>query len=314
MIAVALTAVAAVTHPAIQLAVPMLIGGEIAIADERNRLVWFGLVVAISFACALMRGERKAAPYVITIAALVLLRWIPIEDVMAGREIVLIAIAIGVVVLLRGTPFAIAVAVLSALFTPAVPLRTLAVPLVVLILAAIARASKVPVVRMRGVASVLLALPLFFFAWSGAFARTLPLMLRGPQFDARVHVGMALRPGESVEIDVPGNASSLVFSGANLRRLAPDTVLGRIAPGGTVIRMRDVADWGAFRREHYYDMRNRIPRDAAGLLRGYGQTAWFDGGGRVALSRGSSRITVTADRTLPAQARLQIDAFELRSR
>ena len=45
LIAVIITIVAAFSHPAIQVAVPLLIAGEIVIADERLRLLWFGVVI-----------------------------------------------------------------------------------------------------------------------------------------------------------------------------------------------------------------------------------------------------------------------------
>jgi hypothetical protein len=314
-IAVVLTAVAAFTHPAVQLAIPLLMAGEIGIADERTRLVWFGIVVAVSMAGAVLQLRIRPSAYIVTVSCIVLLRWIPYSEVMPGREIVLIAIALGVVMLLRATPLAIVIAVMAALFTPAVPLRTLGVPLAVLMAAAIARLFRLSPRHTDAAAAFLLAVPLLFFAWSGAFARTFPLMLRGvPSHAARQPVQMALRPGQSVEIDVPGGAGSLVLSAANMARVKEGVVLGRIEPGAVIVRMGDVADWAAFRREQYHAARNRVPRHSAGLLRGYGQTAWIDGAGRVQLSGRATRITVTADPSIPPAGRLQIDAFELEQR
>ena len=313
--AVILTAIAAFTHRAIQLGILLLMAGEIGIADERARLLWFGIVTAVAFASAIGRMSHRFSPYVIAAGAILLLRWIPYGEVMPGRELLLIAIAVVMVALMRATPLAVVLAVMAVLFTPAIPLRTLIVPVAILIAAAIARAFGLVRRNAHAAAALLLAVPLLFFAWSGAFARTLPLMIRGvPSRAVRHPVQMALRPGQSVEIDVPPGAQSLILSAANMARVRQGTVLGRIAPGGGVVRMGDVADWAAFRREQYHAARNRIPYDAAGLLRGYGQTAWVDGAGRVPLPTNATRISVTADPSIPRDGRLQVDAFELERR
>jgi hypothetical protein len=315
LLATVLTVVAAFTHPAVQIAIPLLVAGEVAIADEHTRLVYFGVIIAFAFAGAVLRLTHRLSSFVVAAAAIVILRWIPFGDVLPGRELVLIGVALAIVAVLRGTPLAVAVAVLAVLFTPAIPLRTLVFPIAILIGAALLRAFRVRTVQGHALAAVLIALPLLFFAWSGAFARSLPVLLRGvPSEEARFPVRMALRAGESVELDVPDGARWIVLSGANIPRLGSGTVLGQISPGGPTVRMVDLADWGAFRREHYYAARNRLPRNPAGLLRGYGQTAWVDGAGRLALPAGVKRIVVTADATIPSEARLQIDAFEREDR
>ena len=311
LLAVVLTAVAAFTHPAVQTAIPLLVAGEVAIVDERTRLVYFGVIIALAFGGAVLRMTNRFSSFVVAASAIVILRWIPFADVLPGREILLMGVALAIVAVLRGTPLATAVAVLAALFTPAIPLRTLIFPIAILIGAALLRTFRVRTIQGHAVAAVVVALPLLFFAWSGAFARSMPLMLRGvPAEASQFPVRMALRAGESVELDVPNGARWIVLSGANIPRLASGTVLGQISPGGATVRMGDVADWGAFRREHYYAAWNRLPHDPAGQLRGYGQTAWVDGAGRLALPAGVERIVVTADRAIPAEARLQIDAFE----
>jgi hypothetical protein len=160
-------------------------------------------------------------------------------------------------------------------------------------------------------ATFLLALPLTFFAWSGAFARALPIMLRGgPPRLERVPVRIALAAGQSTDVDLPPGARGLILSGANVPRLERGAVLGTIEPGHIVVRIGDVADWGSLRRDHYYASRNPLPRRPGGLVRGYGQTAWIDASGRIAVKPG--RVIVTADPKLPPQASLQIDAIEMR--
>ncbi len=365
-IVVVMTVVAAVTHPAIQLSVPLLLLGEIVFPDEHLRLLWFGIVLAVSFAGAVQwsagdatredqwsagdparvrheaqtsrahAGEVARAPLIIAIAAILLLRWIPLEPVLFGREIFILVVAAATVMILGRTPVAIAVAVAAALFTPAVPLRTLIVPIGVLVLSIGARLlaefwildfgfwiekqnPKSKIQNPKSVASqvvlstigaLAVALPMMFFAWSGAFARALPVMLRGgPPRIERVPVRIALAAGQSAEVDVPREGRGVILSGANVPKLRRGTIVGTVEPGHIVVRIGDVADWGVLRRDHYYASRNPLPRRPGGILRGWGQTAWIDASGRIAVRPGT--VVVTADRGLPSGASLQIDAIEL---
>ena len=309
-IALVVTVVAAASHPVVQLAVPLLLLGEIVIVDERLRLFWFGVVLAAAFAAAMLSARARSAAIAIAVAAVLLLRWIPFSEVLPGREIAIVALAAGTVFVLGATPLAIAVAVIAALFTPAVPLRTLLIPLAVLLIATTSRLFGTSRLRLPATASFAVAVVMAFFAWSGAFARAFPFMLRGgPPLMHRVPVSIALEPGQSAQLEVPAGARGLILSGANVPRLREGVILGRIDPGGQVIRIGDIADWGALRREHYYRSRNPLPRRPGGRLRGYGQTSWIDASGRIAVEPGL--VTVTADRALPSDARLQIDAIEL---
>ncbi|MEO6486802.1 MAG: hypothetical protein ABIO78_02545 [Thermoanaerobaculia bacterium] len=314
-IAVVLTCVAAVTHPALQLAVPLLMAGAIALHDEHTRLIWYGVVIGVAVGSALTSrtGTRARSSTVIAIASILLLRWIPFSSVLLTREVILLLIAIGIVWAFRWTPFAVAIAVSVTLVTPAIPLRTLAFPLAVLIAGTTLRAIGMPAISLSVPSAFAVAVTLAFFAWSGAFARSLPLLLRPWSAPApRAPVQMALRPAQSVLVEVPRNGRALILSGANMPRLTKGTILGRIDPGARIVRMGDLADWGARRREHFYASRNPLPRDPAGQLRGYGQEAWFDGAGRVPIQPGMYRVT--ADPSLPRAARLQIDAVELERR
>ena len=316
LIVVVITAVAAVSHPMVQLAVPLIVGTEIAVADEKQRLILFGIVIATAFATAMLSGAPapspavRARPYVLATSAIVLLRWIPFSEVAVGREIAIIAIAAATVFVLRETPFSIAIAVAAALFTPAFPLRTLAIPVGVLAVAALLRLAGATRFALAVPSAVVLAAMLLFFAWSGAFARALPIMLRGgPPELQRLPVEIALAAGESAEVDVPSNGRALILSGANVPRLREGTLVGSIQPGNIAVRIGDVGDWGFLRREHYYGSRNPLPGRSGGLVRGYGQTSWIDAAGRVDVKPG--RVVVTADRSLPSRAMLQIVAIEL---
>lgn len=315
-IAIVIGVVAAITSETILMAIPLLMAAEIAIADERMRLISFGLVIGVAVAASLLIKAREltfARAATIAVAAILILRWIPLHEVHFGREILLLIIAIGIVAAYGSTPFAVAIAVAVTLLTPAIPLRTLLLPMAVLIIGAVLQLAGMPRLRADVTGASLTCLMLIFFAWSGAFARALPIVVRGVKSTERVPVRISLAANQSTELDVPPAATALILSGANVPRLKRGTLLGRIDPGNIPVRIGDVSDWGVLRREHFYSSRNRRPRDPAGLLRDYGYAAWIDGAGRMPLPRGRT-VRITADPALAPNARLQIDAFELERR
>lgn len=294
-------------------AVPLLMLAEIAIGDERMRLTALGLVVAASLIPRTSNLEPRAAS-VLVVASLLLLRWIPAPELI-GRELVLLLIALATSWVLGHTPFAVAVSVLAAFFTPAVPLRTLALPLLVLFCAMLARLLGMPRVRFALPSSIALGFVLLFFAWSGVVARAFPYFLKAPHPVAEKYtVNAALAASQSARLVVPEGARALIVSGANVPEFRRGALLGWIQPGGNAIRIGDAADWGAFRREQRFTARNPLPRDPAGLIRGYGYEAWIDGAGRVALPRGARTIVVTANAHLPVGASLQVEGFEIERR
>jgi hypothetical protein len=241
----------------------------------------------------------------------VLLRWLPLENVQYGRELALLAFAAAIVFVLGRTPFAVAVAVIVSLVTTAVPLRTLALPLAVLILAAVARTFGLPALRLTWPSTVVLAFVMLFFPWSGIVARAFPYFLRqaGPEKPRHV-IRQALTPGSGETYDVPEGATHLIVSGANVAHFRRGTILGRIEPGPTDVRIGDAADWGYLRREAWHKAHNPLPGNPAGEIRDYGYEAWIDGAGRIPLPRGARTIRVTADGALPGNASLQVEGFE----
>jgi len=331
-LALVVTVLAWASYPSAMIAVPLLIVAELALPDESTRLLVLGAIMAAVGAQAsslpVLRlpgggpaGSQRtgrleacapsACAPLVAIAAILLLRWIPIENVRIGRELFLLAIAVAIVFALGRTPFAITVAVVTALITPAVPLRTLALPLLVLVVAIAARTFGMPALRLVWPSTIVLAVPILFFAWSGIVARAFPYFLREatpPQ--ERLVVAQALAPGKSVTLGVPRGARSLVISGANIARLRRGAPLGSLEPGGITMRIGDAADWGYMRQEQFYAARNPLPGDPAGMIRGYGYAAWLDGAGRVALPAGARRIRVIADGSLPPDAALQVEGFE----
>jgi hypothetical protein len=313
----------------VQGGVPLLLVAEIALPDESTRLIALGVVLAAAWSAAVLASSAPdyakrlesaalqtlrvdiARSVVLAMAAIVALRWIPLPPALWPRELLLLALAALVVIALRGTPLGIAIAVLLALITPAVPLRTLALPAIVLLVATFLRPrSKLTIPSVAAV-----AIALTFFAWSGLAARAFPYLLQPLRPAAERHlVNAALAPTRSITVDVPDNATALIVSGANVPRFRRGDLLGTIEPGAIPIRIGDASDWGYLRRESFYAARNPLPRDPAGRIRGYGYTAWLDGAGRVALPRGARTIRVTADAHLPADASLQVEAFELAPR
>ena len=319
LLALAVTLLARLSYPAVMLGVPLLVVAEIAIPDEGLRLLTFGVILAAAIATAIVAPVNRQPPTAnvfIAIVALFLLRWLPLDSVLPFRELFLLAIAVAIVFVLGRTPFALAVAVISVLVTPAVPLRTLALPLAVLLIAAIARTFGLPALRLTWPSTMVLAFVMLFFAWSGIVARAFPYFLRVPKPPATRTQIDTIAPRSSATYSVPDGAKSIILSAANvdhLRRgelLGSIEILGRRASSPATIRIGDVADWGYLRRESWYNAHNPLPRDPAGKVRDYGYAAWLDGAGRVTLPRGALRIRVTADASLPADASLQVEGFE----
>lgn len=306
-VAVIVTLVAVLSYRELMLGVPLLVVAEIAIPDERMRLIAFGAVVAAVFAIALREKERA---WLLALPAILLLRWIPFSEVHIGRELFLLAIAAAIVLVLDRTPFAIVLAVSVVLITPAIPLRTLLVPIAVLVVAILAKIFGMPKLTLAWPSTVVLAFVMLFFAWSGVVARAFPFFLQRAKPQLPLYaVTQAIGANETLILDVPEGKTSLIVSGANVARLPRGTALGTIEPGGRIVRIGDAADWGSLRRDHFYRTHNPLPRDPAGKVREYGYAAWIDGAGRVPLPR-ASVIRVTADAALPKGAAMQVEGFE----
>jgi hypothetical protein len=251
---------------------------------------------------------RSAA---LALLAIILLRWIPLSDVRVGRELFLLAIAAVIVLVLDRTPFGVALAVLIVLITPAIPLRTLILPVGALLLAVAGKVMGMRRIHATWPSAIALGFVLLFFPWSGIVARALPYFLHRAQPDKpRFAVMQALAANKTLTMEVPADAHSLIVSGANVAKMERGTVLGTIEPGGRKVRVGDAADWGFLRRETFYGTRNPLPDDPAGKVRGYGYAAWVDGAGRLPLPAGAATIRVTGDAALPAGASLQVEGFE----
>jgi hypothetical protein len=106
---------------AIEIAVPLLVIASIALPDEHARLLAFGIIVAGAFAAAAPRAE-------VMIAAVLLLRWIPLSNVEPFRELIVLA---GALAVFLARPTSIAGAIAVALVTPTHPGKALLYPFVV---------------------------------------------------------------------------------------------------------------------------------------------------------------------------------------
>jgi len=334
---------------AAEVAIPVLIATTLFVGDERTRVMIFGAVVAAVFAVAVAAAARTFANDVLlTIAGTLLLRWIPFRDVVLWRELIVIVGALAVLVALHDrSPMHIAVALAVALITPVFPGRAMVYPFILAAVLSVSRsgvaqailpalflifayfdryshaalwivaaiAVAIPILRRVRIPAYALAIGLFaLWPWSGIVARAFPQFLLGDPPSARHEVvGLALGAGESVSIDVPEHVSSVgvITSGANVVRMRPGRIVGRIDAGGTHrdLRIGDLADFGFLRREQFFYSRNTVPRQPTDDIRGYGQTAWLHGAGRVTVPA-APEVRITAARDLPPAARLQIESVD----
>ena len=79
---------------AIEIAVPLLVIASIALPDEHARLLAFGIIVAGAFAAAVPRTFLDTAG--VMVAAVLLLRWIPLSNVEVFRELIVLVGAFAV--------------------------------------------------------------------------------------------------------------------------------------------------------------------------------------------------------------------------
>jgi len=291
----------------VPIAVLPLIVVENVIADEPTRLLAIGIVMALAFAfvCgadgirgagSLTRpGGSEDPPHVlIVLLAVLVLRWIPFANVVLWRELIILGGALAVAYVMNGATLA----VVLALFSPAWPAKVAVMLFVIAVIVAF------QLRRVKGnnlVVETLIA----FFPWSGVMARGWPAFVRPPHQGNRQYVGLALKPGSAMTIDVPLHAAAVVVSGANVARLPCGTLLGTLDG-----RPITAPDWGFMRRDQFFASRNCYPRNPAGRIRDYGISAWIDGADRIALPYEARTIRVGVNPQLPKDALLQVEAFE----
>lgn len=121
----------------VQCAVPLLIVAMMTLTDERTRLLAYGIIVSAAFALAMIAWERgrpariRPQEVVLTIAGIVLLRWIPLHDVHVVKELILIAGSVALLFAMRReTPALPGVLVLAGV-TPMPPGKMALLPLIV---------------------------------------------------------------------------------------------------------------------------------------------------------------------------------------
>src|SRR5437763_17022016 len=79
---------------AIEICVPLLVAAAVAIPEERARLLAFGMIVAGAFAAAVPRRFVDVAG--VMLAAVLVLRWIPLSNMVVVREVIVLAGAFAV--------------------------------------------------------------------------------------------------------------------------------------------------------------------------------------------------------------------------
>lgn len=291
---------------AVLCAVPLLIGCAIAFPDERTRLLGYGIVVAVAFCGAMLAGKMAGAtPFGFAIAGTALIRWIAREHFSFVREAILLTIIVAIVAVAKRSAFGIALAIAAALYTPLVPLRTLMIPLGILVIASLTRPL---ITRHSALSTLFIAIIITLFPYSGILARTPRYLRHGNPATKRVNLYWAMRPGQTQLFEVPENAKALILSLSNGARVHRHAVVGTL--GDRVLHGGDLADWGFARREQWWRSKNRLPRHAAGLIRAYGYDGWVDGAVRFALPPGEKTIRVSVDPHLPPGTLLQVEAFE----
>ena len=265
--------------------------------DEHTRLLGYGVVVAVAMAAA----ARDSLVFVI--AGVLLLRWIPLGDVIVWRELIVLAGAIAIYCASRSA----LVAIVAALFTPIFPGKAMLIPfLIALILAFLPR------VRIPAVAACALFV---LWPWSGLMVRALVPFLRAePQPASSKPLWIALQRGESVSIDTPPSAHEVTItaSGANAERLRKGTLMGTI--DGKPVTIGDIADFGYTRREQFFRSRNAPPKRPIDDIKAYGWSAWLHTAGLITIHipRGTRSIRIAAAANLPPNTRLQIEAVDIR--
>lgn len=131
-------------RPMIQLGIPLLFAAELFLRDDRARMLAFGVIVAIALAVAATAAETLRDAMFITAAGVFLVRWLPFEDVIVWREIVVLigVLLIAALLILSGAKdlrvreaparsLEIAAAVAVAIVTPVIPMRGLLFPFIV---------------------------------------------------------------------------------------------------------------------------------------------------------------------------------------
>lgn len=120
--------------PAILCGVPLLVGCAIGFPAETVRLLAYGVVVAVAFCGALLAAGELTFPAAagFVVCGVALLRWLARSRVEISREAVILAGAIAIVaVTRRRSALTVAIALLAALLVPAIPARTIFIPLAV---------------------------------------------------------------------------------------------------------------------------------------------------------------------------------------
>jgi len=291
--------------PAVEIAVPLLVVAAFAIPDERSRLLAYGVITASAFALALAIAPRTFPVQAgITLAAIVVLRWIPSPEV--WREVVVAAGAVAIVWAAASPVSAIAI----ALLLPTHPGKLLLIPFLATF--GVRWLSH----RFPTVAKPAAVLPtptlfalLLLWPWSGLVARGLPPFLRAEQPNNPRVIGRGLRASES--LDLPVNARNgvvVTMSGANVARFRRGRVVATI--NGRPVTIGDIADFGFMRREQWFASRNPAPRVPVDDIRGYGIAAFLYGAGRVRIDGAVAALRITAAPDLPPDALVEIESVE----
>ncbi len=257
---------------AVQCAVPLLIAAMMGIAHEPTRLLAYGVIGALSIGIAAIALPRPNLPDVLprdvllAIAAIALLRWIPLHDVHLVKELLVLAGSAALLLAIppnHRTPASLIGVLAVAVVTPIAPGKMTLFPFAVAVLVLVTR--RVPPLAVAAalllcawfarysLATIYIAAALVFLAplfdrvrplaygaalvvlalwpWSGIIARALPVVRSYEPASGEVQaIAQALAPGEARDIAVPPHVWHLVVtaSAARAERLRPGRLLGTI--------------------------------------------------------------------------------------
>lgn len=226
-------------------ALPLLIVAQMTLGDERMRLLAYAVIVTGAFASALSASASPSS--MLLVAAIVLLRWIPLPDVHVLKELVVMGGTVALFYAMpRRTPLALIAAAGIALVTPAQPRHMAFLPLAVALVALMARRDDVRVLigalllvcaffaryplailyiaaaivfllplleRIRPVAYAAAAVIFLLWPWSGIAARALPLLRNHEEPSGQVRpIARALAASEAMDVEVPAHVRHAVIT------------------------------------------------------------------------------------------------------
>ena len=169
---------------AIECALPLLAIVALFVPDGRTRFLAFGVIVAAAFAAAALVAREL---WVLVVAGVLLLRWIPLREVEVWREAVVLGGAVALFAAIKPrSPLALVAVLAVAAVTPVHPGKAALFPLLLSVGAGFSRRAadgRLKPAATRAALAALFAIAALFARWSlvpilvtAAFALLVPLI------------------------------------------------------------------------------------------------------------------------------------------